>query len=58
MNKKQLKALLKLWQRDNQGMTFLQFRRSAGTLIGDPSCWCVQWCGMFVGIETDGYTHT
>jgi len=21
-------------------------------------CWMVEWCGMWLGIETDGYMHT
>ena len=21
-------------------------------------CYCIEWAGMYVGIENDGYTHT
>ena len=52
----QTKLALK-WNQSNQGMTYLQFRRSV-----EPFCCCddaimVKWCGMWLGIETDGYSH-
>lgn len=37
-------------------MTYRQFRKSV--IQGDYGCVLVQWCGMWVGIETDGYAHT
>lgn len=56
INKLQQKALFKKWQIDNNDMSFLQFRRSI--LSGSYSCIMVNWCGMWLGIETDGYTHS
>lgn len=32
------------------------FRRTAFVMFGD--CLMVKWCGMTVGIERDGHTHT
>lgn len=57
-NKAQLTALLRLYQRDpGQHRTFLAFRRSA-TMSYPLGCMMVQWCGMWIGIEDDGYTHS
>ena len=55
--KAQQRALRDLWLRDNQGLTYLRFRRKAFHLT---SCDClmVGWCGMVIGIEKDGYTHS
>lgn len=36
--------------------TYLQFRRTVRPAFGD--CYRVHWCGMCLGIETDGYTHS
>lgn len=55
MNKKQQLALFKKWNQDNQGLTYLQFRR---TVVNGFDCFMVQWCGMWLGIEADGYTHS
>jgi len=55
LNKQQQLALLRKWQQANQDMTYLQFRR---TVQHGFDCVMVQWCGMWLGIETDGYTHS
>jgi hypothetical protein len=38
-------------------LTYRQFRKDVhiNTLL---NCAMVQWCGMWIGIETDGYTHS
>lgn len=36
-------------------MTYLQFRRLA---FQSYDCVMVPWCGMWLGIEPDGYTHS
>ena len=36
-------------------MTYRQFRKLAVSSFG---CVMVPWCGMWLGIETDGYTHS
>ena len=55
----QREALFRLWCRGHQGMTYLQFRRTAKMPWGkiDPYL-AVSWCGMYIGIEPDGYTHS
>ena len=55
LNKDQTKSLLRKWKQNNQGLTYLQFRR---TVQPGWDCVMVQWSGMWLGIEKDGYTHS
>jgi len=57
LNKKQQQALLRKWNQDNNGMTYLQFRRTVEAAVG-MDCAMVQWGHMWIGIELDGYTHS
>lgn len=36
-------------------MSYRQFRKR---VHGGSGCIMVQWCGMWLGIEPDGYTHS
>jgi len=54
INKLQAKALLRKWKQSDQGMTFLQFRRS---IQSGYDCIMIQWRGMWLSIELDGYTR-
>jgi len=59
LNKAQRAALARKWQQNPQGMTYRQFR--ATVQAGYPNDGCmvmVQWSGMWLGIELDGYTHS
>ncbi len=53
--RKQREALARKWQQDPQGLTYRQFR---ATVLGGWDCIMVRWCGMWLGIEPDGYTHS
>ena len=55
INKKQQMALYRKWLINKQGMTYLQFRR---TVQYGFDCLMVEWCGMWLGIEEDGYIHS
>lgn len=55
LNKAQRQALHRVWQRDNQNLSYLQFRK---TVQPGWDCVMVPWCGMWLGIEQDGYTHS
>jgi hypothetical protein len=55
INKLQARSILRKWQQNNQGLTYLQFRR---TVQPGWDCVMVQWSGMWLGIEKDGYTHS
>ena len=57
MNKEQQTALKRVWERNPNEKTYLQFRRSAHYSHG-VECFMVTWCGMWLGIEKDGYTHS
>jgi len=55
LTKPQLVSLHRKWCQNPQGLTYRQFRRTV-----EPSfdCVIVPWCGMWLGIEADGYTHS
>jgi len=55
LTKAQRKALHRKWVQENQNMTYLAFRRTVEPGWG---CIMVKWCGMWLGIEPDGYTHS
>ncbi len=42
--------------RDLIPMSYRQFRRTAVNHL--QGCVMVPWCGMWLGIETDGYVHS
>ena len=52
---KQKVAIHRIWLRNSSDMTYLQFRR---TVKRGYDCLMVRWCGMWLGIEADGYTHS
>ena len=55
LNKSQRAALARKWQQNSQGLTYRQFR---ATVQAGYDCVMVQWSGMLLGIELDGYTHS
>ncbi len=55
LNKAQRKALHRKWVQNDQGLTYLEFRR---TVSAGFDCVMVRWSGMWLGIEPDGYTHS
>ena len=55
LTRKQREALYRKWTQSNQGMSYKEFRK---TVLMGYDCIMVLWCGMWLGIETDGYTHS
>lgn len=64
LNKNQQLALLRVFCRQNPSAAhnfrmwrgaYVRFRR---TVRVGRDCAMVQWCGMWLGIELDGYTHS
>ena len=55
ITKEQQQAIHRKWLQDHNGMTYREFRR---TVQQGYDCLMVKWCGMWLGIETDGYTHS
>jgi len=64
LTKAQRSAVHKLYDRNKDGSTsYRAFRRRVFPGIcwkknGPGSYVMVGWCGMFIGIELDGHTHT
>ena len=57
MTRQQREALYRLYQRDtSRAPSYRAFRRLARRAYGD--CYMIHWCGMWLGIEEDGYTHS
>ena len=59
LTRKQKEALKEVWNRDwLKPSSYLAFRRTVeGTVFMDDAI-VVPYCGMFLAIETDGYTHS
>lgn len=55
LTKLQRAAVHRIYMRDNQGLSFLAFRRG---VVPARDCVMVKWSGMWLGIEKDGYTHS
>ncbi len=61
----QAEAILKVWRRHGDEMlhkynirNFLQYRRLAQPLMGGGGCVMIPSLGIWLGIETDGHTHS
>ena len=53
----QRQELKVIYDRKPLPMTYRQFRKTAFGAFLD-TCVMVEWCGMLLGIEPDGYTHS
>lgn len=57
--KEQFKALLRKYDQNDSGYpSFLDFRKAVQPTFGMDGAVVVNWCGMWLCIEEDGYTHT
>lgn len=56
--REQREALLRIWRRDANALSYFQFRRTVQPTIGCDGAVVVPWCGMWLCIETDGYAHS
>jgi len=57
LTREQKESLKRIYCRHDLGMSYLSFRRGVQYASYD-DCIMVQWAGMWLGIETDGYTHS
>ena len=57
ITREQRAAIFRKWSQDDQGMTYRAFRKTVQRAHYDDSL-MVRWCNMWLGIETDGYTHS
>ena len=52
----QMEAIKTKWDRSHDGAkSYLEFRRR---VFQERGYVAIHWCGMYVGIELDGYAHT
>jgi hypothetical protein len=59
--KEQRKALLRKYTHGDlnaKGISFREFRRTVQPTFGMDNAVVVHWCGMWLAIEQDGYTHS
>jgi hypothetical protein len=57
INRAQRVALHRKWMQNDNGMSYRKFRRTIVPGIAG-NFFMVQWSGMWLGIEDDGYTHS
>ena len=55
ITKAQQQALKRIYLRGDGAGSYLTFRRTAKAGY---DCVMLPWCGMWLGIESDGYTHS
>ena len=58
LTKAQQKALHYKWIYWNDGKSYLALRRLVQPIIGGDGAVAVRWNGMWLAIESDGYTHS
>lgn len=58
LNDKQKMGIQKLWERNSDGKTLDELLASAVPLFACEGTAMISWCGMVVGVEPDGSTHT
>ena len=56
--RKQREAIARLWMRIDDRPPYRHFRRGVTGTFGMDGAVVVPFCGMFVAIERDGYSHT
>ena len=62
LTRQQRLALKRLWGRPRDmellELSYKQFRKTVTLYPDGTGCVMVPWCGMWIGIETDGHTHS
>lgn len=66
LTKAQRKAVKRIFDRapifrnraDDTPISYKEFRKTVQPTFGLDNCVMVYWAGMWLGIETDGYTHS
>lgn len=53
----QFNTLQRLWRTQERELVFEKFAAQA-SLCTIQGCVMVPWCGMYIGIEPDGYAHS
>jgi hypothetical protein len=58
ITKDQARALKRTYDRSPMEISYLAFRRGVLPTWGCDNAVIVKWCGMWLCIERDGYTHS
>jgi hypothetical protein len=54
----QKRAVFRKWKQDDNNKTWPQFAEGVSPTYGMDGAVTIQWCGMWLAIEKDGYTHS
>ena len=58
LTKPQRTSIHRKWVQESQSLTYRQFRKTAQPQLFGDGAIMIKWCGMWLGIEPDGYTHS
>jgi len=60
ITREQREAIYRKYQQSPDGTaSYREFRkRVIGPIYASDPCLMLSWCGMWLGIEVDGYTHS
>lgn len=58
LTKPQQRSLLRKYIEGQHDTSYYDFRRSVKPTFHMSGAVVVDWCGMWLAIETDGYTHS
>jgi hypothetical protein len=58
LTKPQRVAVYRKWSQSNQDLSYKQFRSTALPMCFGDGAIVIQWCNMFLAIETDGHIHS
>lgn len=51
-------SILRKWEQDSQDLTYQEFVNTVQMTFHMDGAVAVKWSGMWLAIETDGYTHS
>ncbi len=54
----QCRAIHRKWLEADQGLSYRAFRELAVPVFAGDGAIAIPWCGMWLCIEADGYTHS
>ncbi len=58
ITREQRRAIYLKWRQADQGLSYRAFRMSAIPVVAADGAIALPWCGMWLCIEADGYTHS
>ena len=58
MSEAQLATVWKKWRISDQGISFVEFLSKVQPTLGMDDAIAIEWCGMWLCIETNGESHS